>query len=746
MKTNSFRRKQDLRPAPPSKKQGTVHYPRIHRAGFYLLLLLVCASGSALAQSPAPYVIQGPTIVQNDCLPNACVSISYAAGSAITSNGRVVQANTGALEFDIPIVSNIPSTAALGVQVGFSVTATATGGAAGEVQANSARAVMTGTGSGTLKIPIPVEWAESQIRFQINYSMSGTKYVCIAKLGCKQVGVGYSYSTTGPNLSSIALGIPAPSTLDGVAQAAGSFPADAFVALVTPQVAFQLPLQPVGIVYGPVGNAGDAVSSLTFTKISGTNQLFATTSGTTDGLTQDDKTNYQAGLSFTFSGAGGSTVKLGFNFSGSWDNSVENDQQFSTTNSILTTTQQTSGLGIKNPPRAGQPPLNQVSYSTQPFWEDLILLVINAQYGVYSYPSKPVIQPIGNDALAGIVEIPIWQLDNCVNTPSALQPTSSAAQTWQPLHAYSVGALLAVENGYVQVATTAGVSGGAAPSWNTANGETTTDGSVTWTNESAHLIPINATSGVQYDWLTSTDCKSYASIDQFYVKKGQAASPFVAVSDLSFSGTDDTGVATTYTSQNAFSTTYSQSSTLTQTSKVSSVGTSSLGITADVSNFLQVLGINAGLGTTSTVTQTYTNLNTQSLQSQQAVQSILAASNTVHDNVNPPMELVVNALLDAYFGGIALQVPTMQFTPPPAAAIRPLAASPVSFAQEESLDSRVEGSVQETSPGYRIQKPEREVDPQVIWEAREEAAQRHSDEPLPDPEPGTFVMAPPAAR
>jgi hypothetical protein len=176
------------------------------------------------------------------------------------------------------------------------------------------------------------------------------------------------------------------------------------------------------------------------------------------------------------------------------------------------------------------------------------------------------------------------------------------------------------------------------------------------------------------------------------------------------------------------------------------VGTSSLGITADVSNFLQVLGINAGLGTTSTVTQTYTNLNTQSLQSQQAVQSILAATNTVHDNVNPPMELVVNALLDAYFGGIALQVPTMQFTPPPAAAIRPLAASPVSFAQEESLDSRVEGSVQETSPGYRIQKPEREVDPQVIWEAREEAAQRHSDEPLPDPEPGTFVMAPPAAR
>jgi hypothetical protein len=107
------------------------------------------------------------------------------------------------------------------------------------------------------------------------------------------------------------------------------------------------------------------------------------------------------------------------------------------------------------------------------------------------------------------------------------------------------------------------------------------------------------------------------------------------------------------------------------------------------------------------------------------------------------MELVINALLDGYFGGIALQVPSMQLTPPPAAALRRTATPQQSLAQAGSLD---ETSVDESSPRYRIQKPEGTVDPQVLLEAREESAHRHSDEPLPVPEPGTFVMLSPTAR
>jgi hypothetical protein len=125
------------------------------------------------------------------------------------------------------------------------------------------------------------------------------------------------------------------------------------------------------------------------------------------------------------------------------------------------------------------------------------------------------------------------------------------------------------------------------------------------------------------------------------------------------------------------------------------------------------------------------------------MQNIVSATNSVHDNAYPPMELVVNALLDAYFGGIALQVPSMQLTPPPAAALRRTETPQQSLAQAGPLD---EASVHETSPGYRIQKPEGTVDPQILVEAREAAAQTHSDEPLPVPEPGTFVMLSPTAR
>ena len=127
-----------------------------------------------------------------------------------------------------------------------------------------------------------------------------------------------------------------------------------------------------------------------------------------------------------------------------------------------------------------------------------------------------------------------------------------------------------------------------------------------------------------------------------------------------------TGVLTTYKSQDAFKSTYTQTGTLAATSKVSSVGTTSLGVTADVSDLLQIIGINLGLGTTSTVISTYTQVDTQKMQAQEISQGVMEATNSIHDNVNPPIELVVNALLDSYFGGTALQIPSMQIAPPPA--------------------------------------------------------------------------------
>jgi hypothetical protein len=723
-------KKHDFRSAPLSTKEATISNFRSTRVRLFLCALLLCACGSAMASTP--FVIQGPTVVQNNCMPSfACASISYPANSAITSNGRVVQANTGSLEFDIPVVSNIPNSAAGLLQVTFAVTATATGGASGEVQSNSAKIVMAGTGSGTLKIPVPVEWAESEVRFQITYSVSGTKVICNGKLGCKIYPFVLSNSSTGPNLSSIALGIPAPQWLNGTQQPAGPIPADAFMVLVTPQVAFQLLLQPVGIVYAPVGNAPDAKSNLTFSEASGTNLQFMKSQSSAMGLTQDDRTNYQGNVTYSFSLLGSSLLKLGFNFSGYWDNAVENDQQLSSTTSILTTNQQISSLGVTNYPESGEPPFNQITYLTQPFWDDLILAVVNPHFAIWSYPTGAHIQPIGNDANLGIVELRIRRLDECVNTPAAIQPTSSTAGTWQPGQAYSVGAMILVENSYVQVATTTGVSGAVAPTWATANGSTTTDGGVTWTNESAHLIPVNAMPGVQYDWLASSDCANFAKVDQFWVKKSQSATPYSDVADLSFTGTDDTSALTTYSTENSFSNTYTQSSSLQTAAKVTSVGSSSLGVTADVSGLLQDLGISLGVGTTSTTTETYSNVSTQTLQAAQTTEHVVAATNSVHDTMNPPAEIVVNALLDTYFEGIALQVPSMQLTPPPAAAIRPAMA-------------QVEAPVEENSPSYMVVKPEGTVDQEVVEQAREAASLRHPDEPLPVPEPGKAVLHRPA--
>lgn len=161
------------------------------------------------------------------------------------------------------------------------------------------------------------------------------------------------------------------------------------------------------------------------------------------------------------------------------------------------------------------------------------------------------------------------------------------------------------------------------------------------------------------------------------------------------------------------------------------MGSSSLAVTADVSSLLQDLGISFGVGTTSTTTQTYFNVSTQSLQAAQVTEHVVAATNSVHDTMSPPAEILVNAQLDTYFEGIALQIPSMPLTPPPAAAIRPAMA-------------QVEAPVEENSPSYLVVKPEDTGDQEVVEQAHAAASLRHPDESLPVPEPGKTVLRRPA--
>ena len=81
--------------------------------------------------------------------------------------------------------------------------------------------------------------------------------------------------------------------------------------------------------------------------------------------------------------------------------------------------------------------------------------------------------------------------------------SAGAFQTWASAHPYASPTRIVDSNGYVEVVTGPGTSGGSVPTWPTTAGATTTDNSVTWTN--AGFLPTTAilatggTSGVIMD-------------------------------------------------------------------------------------------------------------------------------------------------------------------------------------------------------------------------------------------------------
>lgn len=86
---------------------------------------------------------------------------------------------------------------------------------------------------------------------------------------------------------------------------------------------------------------------------------------------------------------------------------------------------------------------------------------------------------------------------------AAMIPKGNA---WQQRHAYAVGADITV-NGYVEQVTTAGTSASSEPTFNVTTGQTTTDGTVTWTAEGAFgqlTSNVIATAGITTNGSTSS--------------------------------------------------------------------------------------------------------------------------------------------------------------------------------------------------------------------------------------------------
>jgi len=618
-------------------------------------LALACAAViivpfSLHAQVNPPYIVEGPTIVQSLCTGNGpgmssnCLSISYPSGSPILEN-RWVIVPRGNVEFDFPVISSVPTPNPLGKNsndASFSVTVTAANMNPGlSAQGNAQVDFSKGPGTAVLKIPLNLDWAESVITLQIvvNQKQCVTSFVNKPGMTPKTQCTIYSSLTPGPALSSPAT--TAPAILGGLTNAS------AFVLLVTPAAAFQLEVLPVAIVYAPLGSGRNAQSSLTMSATVGSNIQVGTVGQTTYAGITDDKTTYQGDLSFGItvpSSSGGSQnqgtnggsqdqvtnkLSLGFGVKGSWDNAVETDVQSSdgTTNSVLTTEQQSDTFSVVLP--SGQPPLNQVTCSTQPFLNDLILAVKDVQYALWDYPGPGgiLLQPLGN---AGLFELPVKQLDACKVSASVPQSVCDSG------------------------------------------------------NPNPHCFPYPDPDATKNDTfyldISSADCGSILSLDSFYIKATQDALP-VQYAQL-FSGSIDTA------NPNAFSDTRAVTATTTQTStiQITTKNTSTLQNTNDINGGLSLLGalnINYDSGGTDYAlggnqTTSYgsllstTNSNTKTLTDQ------IQASMTIQDPSGS--QAPVRVVWDTTFQGVAAEDTGMELACAPngpmATVRRPGGSSP----------------------------------------------------------------------
>jgi len=86
-----------------------------------------------------------------------------------------------------------------------------------------------------------------------------------------------------------------------------------------------------------------------------------------------------------------------------------------------------------------------------------------------------------SDLEAGKFLVDYMKARNDPRLPAYFCPNATAA--WKATHAYAVGNRVLDPNGNAEKVTTAGTSGATQPTWATTVGATTTDGSVTWTND-----------------------------------------------------------------------------------------------------------------------------------------------------------------------------------------------------------------------------------------------------------------------
>jgi hypothetical protein len=132
------------------------------------------------------------------------------------------------------------------------------------------------------------------------------------------------------------------------------------------------------------------------------------------------------------------------------------------------------------------PTVNDTDLSTSPKYYNAV--------GTHTFPSSGSVQfnyALSATADYGALGMTVQEVGLFANGAAAAMPAAlgTANPAWAATTAWAAGNLVVDANGNIQRCTTAGTSGSAAPTWATALGATTSDGSVVWTLVALHTAP-----------------------------------------------------------------------------------------------------------------------------------------------------------------------------------------------------------------------------------------------------------------
>ncbi len=137
------------------------------------------------------------------------------------------------------------------------------------------------------------------------------------------------------------------------------------------------------------------------------------------------------------------------------------------------------------------------SSSTAPTVNDTDLGAAPKYYnavGAHTFPSSGSVQfnyALSATADYGALGMTVQEVGLFANGAGAAMPSAigTANPAWAGSTAWTAGNLIVDANGNIQRCTTAGTSGSTAPTWATALGATTSDGTLVWTLVALHTAP-----------------------------------------------------------------------------------------------------------------------------------------------------------------------------------------------------------------------------------------------------------------